>query len=263
MYRVLLVEDDSAMRYLYIKMKTWAEYGFEIAQQASNGRQALDMLAKESFELVFTDVRMPFMDGIELLREMRARGNNTNVVFASSYDEFEYARQGLILGAFDYILKPVDSKKLGGVLARVREKIQQDSPKNKIVPAVHAILSELGLSADSGKFINNIAVFFSANYGKSVTVEDAAESFGYSKDYFGKLFKQQTGISFQRFSTMTKIEYAKDLLRTGNFKTYQICDMLGYSSIDHFIKLFKEIAGMTPSAYKASLEKGGDQPQQP
>lgn len=110
MYNVLLVEDDSTLRFIYSKMKTWTECGFMIAKQASNGKDALEILRKENFDLIFTDIRMPFVDGIEMLRKLSENDNTIPVIFASSYDEFEYARQGLILGAFDYLLKPVDEK---------------------------------------------------------------------------------------------------------------------------------------------------------
>lgn len=255
MFNVLIVEDDAAMRFIYEKMNVWEECGFHIAKQAVNGRQALEILKTESFDLIFSDVRMPFMDGIELIRELRQSGNHTNVIFSSSYDEFEYARQGLILGAFDYLLKPVDEKKLAEVLTRVKDKIHADAPKEEqLEEAVIEVLKDLGHSVEKGKFVHNVASYFSANYGKNISIEEIAESFGYSKDYFGKMFKQHIGVTFPRFSSTVKIAYAKDLIRTGNYKTNQISDMLGYSSTDYFIKVFKEVTGTTPTAYRASLE---------
>lgn len=254
MFNVLIVEDDAAMRFIYQKMKVWNKCGFNIANQASNGRQALDIIKNESFDLIFSDVRMPFMDGIELIRELRKRGYQTNVIFSSSYDEFEYARQGLILGAFDYLLKPVDEKKLAEALTKVKERIHADEPKEQLEPAVIELLKELGRSVDDDNFVHNIALYFSAHYGKNISIEEAAGILDYSKDYFGKMFKQHIGVTFPRFSSAVKIAYAKDLLRTGNYKTNQISDMLGYSSTDYFLKVFKEVAGITPAAYKASLE---------
>ncbi len=255
MYQVLLVEDDTAMRFLYTKMKAWTECGFQIAEQASNGKNALEVLEKRSFDLVFTDVRMPFIDGIELLREIKQRGIQTNVIFSSSYDEFEYARQGLILGAFDYILKPVDERKLENVLTRMKEKLITDTPQETIEPAIQEILDDMQLSTKDSKFVHQIADYFSANYGKIVYMEDMADSFELSKDYFGKMFKQQMGCTFNNFYSLVRIAYAKDLIRTGNYKAYQISEILGYSSTDYFTKIFKEMTGMTPSAYKASLDK--------
>lgn len=254
MYNVLLVEDDVALRFIYSKMKTWTECGFVIAKQAGNGKDALEILQKESFDLIFTDIRMPFVDGIEMLRKLSEQNSTTPVVFASSYDEFEYARQGLILGAFDYLLKPVDEKKLAQVLERLKVHLEETSDTIKIEQAVSDVFGQLGISVDSSPFIHQTAVYFSEHYGEVFTADDIAEAHGYSKDYFGKIFKKNFGLTFHEVYSRIKIAYAINLLRTGNYKAYEISDILGYSSVDYFTKVFKEITGETPSRFKAKLE---------
>lgn len=251
MYRVLLVEDDSAMRFIYSKMKVWTECGFQIAAEASNGKNALEILGQESFDLIFTDIRMPFIDGIELLRKVKELGIDSSVVFASSYDKFEYARQGLILGAFDYILKPVKENQLEDVLNRVKCHLQENVRQEMLEPAVYSVFKTIGVEPEKEKFVHRAAVFFSEHYGKQFTMEDMAAYFELNKDYFGKQFKQKMGVTFSYFSSVLKISYAKELLSTGNYKTYEISDMLGYSSTDYFTKIFKEITGETPSGYRA------------
>lgn len=250
MYKVLLVEDDTALRFIYSKMKTWSECGFEISAEATNGKQALEILESQSFDLIFTDIRMPFVDGIEMLRKLSEKGNTIPVVFASSYDEFEYARQGLILGAFDYLLKPVEQKKLAEVLSRAKERIDEINNKGKIAPVVAEIVEKLGILFDENKFTTQVILYFSEHYRELFTVDDIADAHGYSKDYFSKLFKQNFGITFHEFHSRVKIGYAVELLRTGNYKAYEISDILGYASVDYFTKVFKEITGTTPSKYK-------------
>ncbi|MDE6092765.1 MAG: response regulator [Ruminococcus sp.] len=255
MYNVLLVEDDSTLRFIYSKMKTWTECGFTIAKQAANGKDALAILQKESFDMIFSDIRMPFVDGIEMLRKLSEQGNTIPVVFASSYDEFEYARQGLILGAFDYLLKPVDEKKLAQVLERLKNHIEENSNHVQIEEAVSDVFSELGICVESSTFIHQTAIYFSKHYGEVFTADDIAEAHGYSKDYFGKLFKKNFGLTFHEVYSRIKISYAIYLLRTGNYKAYEISDILGYSSVDYFTKIFKEITGETPSRFKAKLNE--------
>lgn len=254
MYSVLLVEDDSTLRFIYSKMKTWTECGFKIAKQVNNGRDALEILKKQTFDLIFTDIRMPFVDGIEMLRKLSEQDNKTPVVFASSYDEFEYARQGLILGAFDYLLKPVDEKKLAEVLQHLKDYLTKTADDIKIEKSVSDVFSQLGISVDESHFIYQTAVYFSEHYGEVFTADDIAEAHGYSKDYFGKIFKKNFGLTFHEVYSRIKIAYAINLLRTGNYKAYEISDILGYSSVDYFTKVFKEITGETPSRFKAKLE---------
>ncbi len=251
MYRVLLVEDDTALRFIYSKMKTWSECGFAISAEATNGKQALEILENQSFDLIFTDIRMPFIDGIEMLRKLNEKGNTIPVVFASSYDEFEYARQGLVLGAFDYLLKPVEQKKLAEVLNRAKERIDELSNRGRTAPVIAEIISGLDISPDASKFTGQVIDYFSEHYRELFTVDDIADAQGYSKDYFSKLFKQNFGVTFHDFHSRVKIGYAVELLRTGNYKAYEISDILGYASVDYFTKVFKEITGTTPSKYKS------------
>ncbi len=160
MYKVLLVEDDTALRFIYSKMKTWSDCGFRISAEAANGKQALEILENRSFDLIFTDIRMPFIDGIEMLRKLHDKGNTIPVIFASYYDEYEYARQGLILGAFDYMLKPVKQKELEEVLNRVRSHIEELNDRDKIAPVVAEVVNALDILSDENKFINQVIFYF-------------------------------------------------------------------------------------------------------
>lgn len=252
MYKILLAEDDADMRFIYSRMSVWKECGFVIAKEVSNGKDALAVLKAEAFDLVLTDIRMPFIDGIELLGKINELGIDVAVAFISSYDEFEYARKGLVLGAFDYLLKPVNEQKLGDMLRRVTEKLEEKKVENTCSDYVLSALEAVGKSSGDS-FTQDICTYFSNTSCRDISVEQAAEHFGFSRDYFGKLFRRQIGESFSKFSTLVKIEYAKKLLRQSGMKAYEISEELGYSSADYFTKVFKEITGVSPAQYKQSL----------
>jgi YesN/AraC family two-component response regulator len=249
MYKILLVDDDKAIRYLYSKMKVWSQCGFEISMEASNGKEALEILQDKQFDLVVTDIRMPFVDGIELLRAIKERNIDTCIVFVSSYNDFEYARQGLILGAFDYVLKPTKEPQLHEVLSRAKTYLDEKYSNIKVSQGVLNALQVLNLQDDNA-FIHKVCLYFTENYGKLVTMDTIAEYFTFNKDYFGKVFKQNTNVTFNYFNSLVKMEYAKELIKTGNYKAYEISEILGYSSVDYFTKVFKDITGETPSQYK-------------
>lgn len=252
MYKILLVEDDKALRFVYSKMKVWSECGFVISQEATDGKMALEILQNNSFDLIVTDIRMPFIDGIEFLREIRNRNINTCVIFISSYDEFEYARQGLILGAFDYILKPIKEKQLREVLERTKKHLIEVCSDINIIPPVIKALESIDINLEDSNFIKQVCVCMSTLYENIFTMEDIALGLNLNKDYFGKLFKKHTHVSFNHFYSIVKVEYSKELLSTGNYTIYQVSELLGYSSVDYFTKVFKEITGEKPSKFKVN-----------
>lgn len=249
MYRVLIVEDELALRLICKKMKAWSECDFTIAGEASNGVEALKLLEKESYDLIFSDIRMPFIDGMELLRKLKGKGDTTPFVFVSSYSDFEYARDGLVLGAFDYLLKPIDDQKLRDLLMRVKEHIETTITA-KIDPVMLKLLNELGVSAEQDDFIMQVALYCSKHYDGVLSEDDFADINGVRKDYFGKLFKQHFKKTFTEFRTLVKVAYAIELLRTGNYKAYEVGEKLGFSSYQYFNKTFKNVTGTSPTDYK-------------
>jgi len=120
LYKVLIVDDDKTCRYILRRYKNWTSYGFSIEGEASDGKEALKRLETCEFDLIITDIKMPGMDGIEFLNELNIMKNNICVILLSTHSDFEYAKQGIRLGAFDYIIKPVDDEVLSEALERAR-----------------------------------------------------------------------------------------------------------------------------------------------
>lgn len=106
MYNILIVDDEKKERDGITKLIR--RYGFQLkVSQASNGEEALEEFEKKSFDILLTDIRMPFMDGIELIKEVQKRGYNPICVIYSAYGEFEYAQNAISLGVREYLLKPI------------------------------------------------------------------------------------------------------------------------------------------------------------
>lgn len=106
MKKLLIVDDESLLRQGFMHMTDWPNHGFQIVGEAANGKEALEIIAQKSPDIVVTDIKMPVMDGIELTKIIKQDYPQTQVVILSSYNDFEYVRETLRLGAFDYILKP-------------------------------------------------------------------------------------------------------------------------------------------------------------
>lgn len=131
MYKLLVADDEMFVRKGIVCETDWKSLGFGEILEASNGREALEMIRSEKPDLIISDIRMPKMSGIGMLKAMREEKNDTPVIFLTAYSEFEYAREALKLYAFDYILKPFEDGELEAAVLRAREKILRSHDKNE------------------------------------------------------------------------------------------------------------------------------------
>lgn len=126
-YTILLVDDEEAVRTSIKNLTPWAEYGFEVMAEASNGQEALEIVYETMPDVIITDIKMPYMDGIKFISRVREELSETvNVIFLSGYDEFTYAQTALQLNAAEYVLKPVSVKTMSDLLRRMKERLDKD-----------------------------------------------------------------------------------------------------------------------------------------
>lgn len=161
MYKVLLVDDMEYVRRDVKRLKIWGESSdFTIVGEACNGQEALIKLETNPVELVITDIRMPIIDGIDLVRKITEKKLAPCVVLLSDYTEFNYARQGFVYGAFDYLGKPVDGEELSKLLVRVKqylvERQQEDVKLKNLEGIAEEKLDNYYPSSDVTQLINLI-----------------------------------------------------------------------------------------------------------
>jgi two-component system response regulator YesN len=132
MYQVMLVDDSEVMLKEIRRLKVWRETpNFMVRGEARNGHEALLKLAEAPVDLVITDIRMPKVDGLELLQKILEQGLAKLVVLLSEYQDFRYARQGLVLRAFDYLVKPIGETDLEMLLARVAQYLVETTAQER------------------------------------------------------------------------------------------------------------------------------------
>lgn len=123
MFRVFLVDDEPMIIEGLYDIIDWAEAGLEIVGHASNGQKALAALQETSVDILITDISMPVMNGLDLIREARAFLPNLKVIVLSGFDEFSYLKEGMMLGIENYLLKPINIKELRATLRNTIEKL--------------------------------------------------------------------------------------------------------------------------------------------
>ena len=133
MIRVFLAEDEFTIREGIKKRIAWKENGFLFAGEADNGETAYSMIRKLKPDILITDIKMPFMDGLELSRRLREELPELKVLILSGYDSFSYARQAIQVGVAEYLLKPVTAGRLLESLLEVKRSLEEEREQKKFL----------------------------------------------------------------------------------------------------------------------------------
>ena len=131
MYKVFLIEDEIVIREALERMIPWNEYGFELVGKAKDGEIALPMIRKTKPDVLITDIKMPFMDGLTLARLAKKEIPGLKVVILSGYDDFNYAKQAIGIGVEDYLLKPITKNALIERLSEIRSRYEHEKTQKE------------------------------------------------------------------------------------------------------------------------------------
>ena len=132
-YSVLLVDDEEDVIQIIMKKMDWESMGFQIVGYAHNGVEALEMAEELQPDVVMTDIKMPYMDGLTLSRKLKELYRTVKIIIFSGFDEFEYAKEAIQIEVEEYILKPIDAGNLKEVFGRIHEKIGREMDEKRNV----------------------------------------------------------------------------------------------------------------------------------
>lgn len=130
-YKLLLVDDEEEVRNAILKKIQWEQYGFEVIGAVENGKEALDIAEKITPDVVMTDIKMPFMDGMQLSAVIREKYPTTKIIVLTGFDEFEYAQKAIKLNVMEYLLKPISASELVEVLIKVKAQFDKEIEEKK------------------------------------------------------------------------------------------------------------------------------------
>ena len=142
-YKILLVDDEEEVRKSIIKKINWEEEGFLVVGDAENGVEALEKIENLNPDLVFTDIRMPYMDGLELIKEINIRYPLIKSIIFSGFDDFDYAKEAIKMGVIEYVLKPVSAVELTEILRKVHKTLDDELDKKEILKSLKAAILQV------------------------------------------------------------------------------------------------------------------------
>lgn len=243
MMKVVVVEDEELVRRGIVLAVDWASVDCIVVGEAADGEEGLEVIRRYQPDLIITDIKMPKLGGIEMLRQLRAEGSRAYVVVLTAYSDFNYAQSALKLGAVDYLLKPFRDGELEAVIRRL-----QDSRQSRTVP-------ELPTGGEKSKYVMEAMRYIAEHYNApDIGVGSVASSLGVSEGHLSHVFKKETSYTISNYITTYRIRMAMELLRDCRSRVYEVAEQVGYRDITYFSSTFKKVTGMSPSEYQKQCQ---------
>lgn len=237
---ILIVDDENFVcENLKLKLKRLKHDIAYITTTCNTAKEALILTDQTSFDIIFTDIRMPFMDGISFIKALRDKHFTNKIFVLSGYDDFGYVRTAFLNGADDYLLKPI-------AISQLEEKLSFCQHPNNILQDSSSLITPQNIIDYAKEYIEH-------NYQNSaLDMSEVASHIALSYSHFSHLFNKETGISFPSYLADVRIKKAIVLLSDPSMKVSEICYKVGFKSPQQFSRCFKNITGIYPSQYHST-----------
>ena len=207
---------------------------------ANNGLTAKEEIAHFKPDVVFADIRMPGLTGLELLQVIPDISPETKVVIISGFAEFSYAQEAVQHHAYDYLLKPIKEEDL----ARVMNSVINDRGAEK---------DDLVKAPAYDRMIDNVISDIREHYMEDISLTSLSAKYNISLGHLSKMIKDNLQVNFSDYIASLRIQRAKELLRDDSLSIQEIAEIVGYNDYFYFTKVFKKVEGISPSKYRKSI----------
>ena len=244
MLKVLIVDDEPLVRRGIVLGVDWSARGCVVVGEAANGEEGLAAVERYKPNLIITDVRMPRMDGIEMMNRLRSAGCRAHVIVLTAHSDFSYARSALQFGADDYLLKPFRDQELMAAIDKVRQKEQELTtlPPQDTLPLT---------KGDKSKYVLQALEYIAGHYAdQDISITTIAAHLGVSEGHLSHVFKKETSYTIISYLTQYRVHAAMKLLQDCRYKVYEVAEMVGYRDVAYFGSTFKKLVGVSPSEYQ-------------
>ncbi|MCM3587482.1 response regulator [Mesobacillus maritimus] len=253
---IVIVDDEPRTRQgLQRTLESWNNGEYTILT-AESGEDVLRIADERKIHILLSDIRMPEMTGLQLLKTMKEKGMSPVVIVISAYSEFEYAQEALRLGVVNYLLKPIGKKKLIEAVEEAVKVLEKQVRVGMIERVVDEKIVDANTKMTSTKDTIKKAIHYIDQHLKDeLSLKEVASHVHLNPSYFSALFKEQVELNFSEYVTRRRIQRAKELVVSTNLPIGEIAEEVGYKTSKYFIKLFKEYEGITPSAYRKTSDE--------
>lgn len=236
MYRVVLIDDEEIILRGLQGVVEWHKYGCEIVGTADDGISGLALIQNTKPDIIFTDIRMPGKDGLEMLEELKPELKEMQVTIMTGFRDLEYAQQAIKLGITRYLLKPSQIEEIEEAILCMVENIEEKRGQLK--------------QQTDNYLVNNVLEYIEVHYNDKVTLAEIAEQNYVSVWHLSKLINKYCNKNFRELLNEIRMEHAKHFLLEDNSKIYAVSERVGITDITYFSRVFKKYVGVTPNEYR-------------
>lgn len=262
--KILIVDDELHIRQ-GLERLDWASIGLKVCETAKNGQEAMEIAARMQPDIILSDIKMPGVDGLEMTEHFVQTNPHCAVIFLSGYREFSYARRALVLGAFDYLLKPTSPEEILECCKRAAEQINQTRIRNVNIAEMRSKIKEMEIekellpkdqTVDSGKNkVGQIMKYIDQHYCRELSLQQLADHFHFNSIYINRIIKKETGHTFLEIVNNKRMNKAAEYLKNADIKIAEVADLVGIPDQRYFSQIFKKYYGQSPRQYRKLIMK--------
>lgn len=242
MYRVVIIDDEPIIVEGISKLVPWKKYDSSVCGCAYSGKEGLEVIRREKPEMIFSDISMPGLDGLKMIAALKSEFPDMQISILTGFRDFDYCQEAIRLGVTRFLLKPSKIEEIEEALGVMAENLR----KKNILPRETA--SE---DNTAGSFIvKNALQYMEENYSEKLTLNKVAEKTYVSQWHLSKLLNRQEGKNFSELLNQIRIDHAKELLREMSYRIADISEMVGFTDVAHFSRVFKKLEGISANEYR-------------
>ncbi len=240
MINVYIADDEVWITLGLKKLLEKLDMDIFVVGTANNGLTAKEEIGQFKPDVVFTDIRMPGLSGLELLQEIPEVSPDTKVVIISGYAEFSYAKEAVQHHAYDYLLKPIKEEDLARVMSSFASEGKGEEEGGAEAP-------------EFDRMIDNVVTEIRDHYMEDISLTSLAAKYNLSMARLSEMIKEHLKVNFSDYIASLRIQRAKELLRDESLSIQEIAEIVGYNDYFYFTKVFKKVEGISPSKYRKSI----------
>ena len=231
MYHVVIIDDEPIIVEGISKLVPWEKYDCCVTACAYGGKEGLVTIREKRPDIIFTDISMPGLDGLKMIAALK-----------SEFRDFDYCQEAIRLGVCRFLLKPSKLEEIEEALAVMAENL-----KKKGV-ASHEESQE---ENSAGSFIvKNALAYMEEHYNEKLTLALVAEKNYVSQWHLSKLLNKHENRNFSEILNQIRVEHAKELLKEMQLRIVDISEMVGFTDVAHFSRVFKKMEGISANEYR-------------